>query len=184
MGQWIPRQQQPPRQHSSVSRVQGSRRKLVQTFFIRSEGRFSARGWWHTALCWWRLGDLSRRFGPCGWFRKVLDIDFHVPYACLVRSSFSRCSPTTQVLLCPVCRGLRGGFEPSGFWGTADFLFSVRLSSSLPFFSLRVRIFPYAIKVEWSCLSFLSKWGYKVCLALPWSKSESHFYTWVRCPPF
>lgn len=66
VGKWIPRQQQPPSQHSSVSWLQGSRRKLVQTFFIRSEGRLSARGWWCTGLCWWRLGDSSRHFGPMG----------------------------------------------------------------------------------------------------------------------
>lgn len=50
VGKWIPRQQQPPDQHSSVSWVQGSRRKLVQTFFIRSERRLSARGWWPLVL--------------------------------------------------------------------------------------------------------------------------------------
>lgn len=136
VGKWIPRQQQPPGQHSSVSWVQGSRRKLVQTFFIRSEIRLSARGWWLLVLvggtesvAQWLLEELWpwASVSPWGWpitcqFRKIVEINFHMLHTWLTSSSFSRCSPTTQVLLRPVPRGFWGGFAPTWFYGTGNFL--------------------------------------------------------------
>lgn len=175
MGKWIPRQQQPPGQHSSVSWVQGSRRKLVQTFFIRLEIRLSARGWWPLVLvggtesvAQWLLEELWPWASV-----SPLRVVHHLPvqencrnwlsYAShlINNSSFSRCSPTTQVLLCPVPRGFWGGFAPTWFYGTGNFL--------LFFFSFLFLLLEFSFFFS----LFLILWNFFLFLFLPFFFSSS-----------